>query len=601
MLPHATRLTRRDFIAKTTALAGGLGLASLASQAQAAADKPPNVVFLISDDQGWGDYSFMGHPTIETPNIDRLASQSVVFEHGYAAAPLCCPSLASMLSGLHPHQTRIATNDPNVPRGRNRWKLMRSGAGLEQRKQMFSFYREAPMLPRLLADRGHSSFQSGKWWGGHPSNAGFTAGMTHGDPLKGGRHGDEGLAIGRRTMKPVLDFVDRAVAQQRPFFLWYAPMMPHLPHNPPERLLAKYQKKTQSIHMARYWAMCEWFDETCGELLGYLDKKGIADNTLVLYICDNGWIQLEGKRGHTPRSKTSSYEGGIRTPIMVRWPGRMKPYRDDKTPVSAVDLAPTALAACGMGKQPSMQGVSLLDRQAVEKRNAAFGATYSHDAVDIHDPVSSLQFRWTIQGRWKLILPFRGNRPSDPVQLYDVWGDPHEEKNLANDSRERVMQLRGQIDAWLRVDDPLPVKFPTRPPEKIDCNFDGDTDGWSAARDLGRLELADGHLVLRAKGVDPIITLSPCNIGPDGISRVRVRMAVSAGERTELRWGTEMPSRIDKGKLIGVPVIADGEFHEYVFEVAKHPKWRGGTIQRLRFDPADAQGTIRIDWIRGEP
>ena len=115
--------------------------------------------------------------------------------------------------------------------------------------------------------------------------------MSHGEQSRGGRHGDEGLDIGRQTMQPIYDFISMAREQKKPFFVWYAPMLPHDPHNPPERLLAKYRDLTPSIHVARYWAMCEWFDETCGELLDYLDREGLADNTIVAFVVDNGRVQ----------------------------------------------------------------------------------------------------------------------------------------------------------------------------------------------------------------------------------------------------------------------------------------------------------------------
>ena len=134
---------------------------------------------------------------------------------------------------------------------------------------MIGYFDEMPTLPRLLASRGYLSFEAGKWWGGSFERGGFTHGMTHGDPARGGRHGDLGLAIGREGMQPVFDFIDMAQARRAPFFLWYAPMMPHSPHNPPERLLAKYRDKAPALEIAKYWAMCEWFDETCGQLLDF--------------------------------------------------------------------------------------------------------------------------------------------------------------------------------------------------------------------------------------------------------------------------------------------------------------------------------------------
>src|SRR5262249_42649323 len=156
--------------------------------------------------------------------------------------------------------------------------------------------------------------------------------------------------------------------ENKPFFIWYAPMMPHEPHNPPPRLLKKYRKKTKSLHQARYWAMIEWFDETCGELLGHLDKQKLTDDTLVLFLPDKGWVQNPDGRGFV-RSKRSPYDSGVRTPIIVRWPGKVKPGKSDDLAIS-IDLAPTILAAAGLKPAPDLQGVNLLNDTALGRRKA---------------------------------------------------------------------------------------------------------------------------------------------------------------------------------------------------------------------------------------
>src|SRR6185503_18252552 len=144
---------------------------------------------------------------------------------------------------------------------------------------------------------------------------------------------------------------------------------------PPERLLAKYLDKTGSLHVAKYWAMCEWWDEQCGELLDHLEKKGLAENTLVVYLADNGWIQDTAAAKYAPRSKRSPNEGGIRTPIILRWPAQLKPKHDNQSLVSSIDLALTILAACGIESPKEMQGMNLLqvaDNKA-NPREAVFG------------------------------------------------------------------------------------------------------------------------------------------------------------------------------------------------------------------------------------
>ena len=185
---------------------------------------------------------------------------------------LCSPSLASILSGQYPHRHKITGNDPPLPSGENERSAQRHPAFLAQRQEMLKYFDVMPTLPRLLASKGYLSFEAGKWWGGSYRRGGFTHGMTHGDPARGGRHGDDGLAIGRQGMQPVFDFIELAQTRKAPFFLWYAPMMPHSPHNPPDRLLIHYRDKTPSLEVAKYWAMCEWFDETCGQLLDFLDS-----------------------------------------------------------------------------------------------------------------------------------------------------------------------------------------------------------------------------------------------------------------------------------------------------------------------------------------
>ena len=108
-------------------------------------------------------------------------------------------------------------------------------------------------------------------------------------PSRGGRHGDAGLRIGRQGMQEIEDFVDHAIDEDKPFFIWYAPFLPHTPHNPPDRLLERYAEEGRPADVARYYAMCEWFDETCGQLVNIIDERELTENTIFLYVCDNGW------------------------------------------------------------------------------------------------------------------------------------------------------------------------------------------------------------------------------------------------------------------------------------------------------------------------
>jgi arylsulfatase A-like enzyme len=408
---------------------------------------PPNVVLIISDDHGWTDYGFMGHAEVKTPNLDRLASQSLVFPRGYVPASLCCPSLASIVTGKYPHQHRIVSNDPPLPPGLKGAEMRKAPEFIKGREKMSGFMKEASTLPRLLAPLGYRSFQTGKWWQGHFSTGGFTHGMSLGDEAKGGRHGDDGLAIGRKTMQPVFDFINESVAGEKPFLLWYAPMLPHDPHNAPERLHAKYRGKAPNEATARYWANVEWFDETCGQLLTFLDEKKLTDNTLVLYVADNGWIPGAAVNKFDPRSKQSPYDGGLRSPIIARWPGKVEP-RKSQALATSLDFVPTVLAAAGLESPKDLPGLNLLDEAKVKARNTLFGECFTHNAVDLDRPASGLRWRWMIEGNWKLIVPAPQNESEGKVELFDLAADPQEKTNLAEKEAERVTRMRAALDAW---------------------------------------------------------------------------------------------------------------------------------------------------------
>lgn len=429
--------------------------------------RQPNVILIISDDQSWTDYGFMGHPRIRTPHLDKLASQSAVFTRGYVTTALCRPSLATLATGLYAHQHGITGNDiaPPPRRPEVRWSRKKDPAYLGQCEKLIQKIEQVPTLPRLLGAKGYVSHQSGKWWEGHYSRGGFTLGMTHGDPSRKGRHGDVGLEIGRKGMAPVLDFIDRS--GDKPFFVWYAPFLPHTPHNPPERLLAKYNAAGRPLALAKYYAMCEWFDETCGELLNHLDRRGIAENTLVVFIADNGWIQRtpdmavpEGwPQNYAPKSKLSPHESGVRTPVMLRWPGRIRPSRDEETLVSSLDIVPTILSACGIQPTAEMSGLDLLPVCSGKSsgRDAIFGELFAHDIADAEDPARSLIYRWAVHGGWKIIRNEGGVlgryrvtlQPTSPdPQLYHIATDRWETRNVAAAHPEIVEQLTTRLDAW---------------------------------------------------------------------------------------------------------------------------------------------------------
>jgi arylsulfatase A-like enzyme len=410
-------------------------------------DTLPNIIYIISDDQSWTDYSFMGHAHIETPNIDLLAAEGLTFTRGYSTAPLCRPSLASMATGLYPHQHRVVGNDPlfEFDRGQtygNEWQAARSVIN----QRVVEEFGKLQTLPDILREKGYLSLQTGKWWEGHFSNGGFTSGMTHGDPARGGRHGDEGLKIGREGLEPVFGFIESAVQEENPFFIWYAPFLPHAPHTPPDSLLEKYLPLAPSEPEAAYWAMCEWFDITCGQLMDFIEEKGLDENTLFIYVSDNGWIQdPDLPNRFAPRSKRSPYEMGIRSPIMFRWKGTIAPGMDTENPVSSIDIATTIIQLCGLSPTGQMQGINVLEPQQLADRKAIFAETYAHDFSSVD---SSLYYRIILTRPWKLILPDGVNQPGALPELYNIGSDPHEQLNLAVSNPGLVTDLTDQIENW---------------------------------------------------------------------------------------------------------------------------------------------------------
>jgi arylsulfatase A-like enzyme len=452
-LTHPEPLETETFMPRITYLAMvfAVGLSIIGRNSANCEEARPNVVMILSDDQAWGDYSFLGHPHIQTPRLDALAASGLTFTRGYVPDSLCRPSLATIISGMYPHQHGIVGNDPPLPKDVQ--KRTRGVPGAHYRDPAYvavrnDYLRHAKAmttLPEYLAPSGYRSMQSGKWWEGNFSVGGFDEGMTIGNFSKDGRHGDAGLKIGREGLAPVEAFLDKCGSTKQPFFLWYAPMLPHTPHDPPAALLEKYKDKTDSLSVAKYWAMCERFDQSCGELLDAIEKRGMTNNTIVVYVTDNGWITDPNESKYAPRSKRSPNEGGIRTPIMVSWPGHIAPRRDDTHLASSIDLVPTILDLVGVDIPSMLPGISLVNEAAVDNRHSIFGEIFEHDIVAMDDPEASLMYRWVIDGTYKLIAPTRRMSREIP-QLYNLANDAAEDHDLAAEKPEVVKALLKKLD-----------------------------------------------------------------------------------------------------------------------------------------------------------
>ena len=381
---------------------------------------------------------------------------------------VCRPSLATLLTGLYPHQHGIHFNHP--PPGLKAMRLMTAEHYRITRSQTDYLIRNVPTLPRILARHGYVCLQTGKHWEADFRTAGFTHGMTRGrpadrlSPITGTRkqangqwvahgNGDAGLVIGRETMQPITDFID-AHAGRRPFFVWYAPFLPHTPFDAPERFGRMYHGKRVSEHLLPYYAEIARFDATVGELMGYLKRKTLLENTLIVLVSDNGFRpSADGRPRHNTRSKLSQYEDGLRTPILIRWDGHTRPGAHLEL-VHTIDLLPTIVSAIGLASEVTsrMHGRNLMPSAAgrVElEAQAVFGAIYPNDAVRLGQPSGHVRGRWMRDGRYKLILPGPGPAPVKRA-LFDLAQDPREMVNLVQDPghAERVANMARRMDTW---------------------------------------------------------------------------------------------------------------------------------------------------------
>jgi uncharacterized sulfatase len=439
---------------------------------------------ILADDQSYTDFGFMGNPLVRTPHIDRLAEQSARYVNGYVPSSVCRPSLATLLTGLYPHEHGIHFNHP-AP-GNSRLNRMNSDEYYAARADAEQLFARNRSLPRILAHHGYNSLQTGKFWEGNYRNAGFTHGMTTGraagapgcwdKTLPDGvtvahGNGDVGLAIGRVTMEPIAGFLDDHAGEGRaPFLLWYAPVLPHEPHDAPQKYVDLYENNPHvPRHFVRYYANCTWFDDTVGTLMQLLEERGLMYNTLVVFVSDNGWTPSTVEHPTYPgfdvdkRSKRSPFERGLRTPILIRWDGQVKAATHEE-PCSSVDVVPTILGTLGLKKEAAnMSGIDLMPSAQVETpldpKRPVFGEVYPGDASQLGDPSADVAYRWVRRGPWKLIVPHSiDGKPAwggylNRAALYNVVDDPDEQKNVISSPENASVadELQGLLDGWWRV------------------------------------------------------------------------------------------------------------------------------------------------------
>jgi len=458
---------RQFYLLVALLLAQGRAFSDDDIRPKAAESEPPcpNVLMILADDQSYRDFGFMGNDVVHTPHLDRLASQSARFPNGYVPMSVCRPSLATILTGLYPHQHGIHFNHP--PPGLAEIRKMTAEEYHATRATTDYLIRNVPTLPRILARHDYVCLQTGKHWEGDYRTAGFTHGMTLGRPasrlsqVTGTRkqingewvahgNGDAGLTIGRETMQPIYDFIDEHAGRQ-PFFVWYAPFLPHVPFDAPDRFQELYDGNDVPDELLPYFAEIALFDKTVGQLIEHLEQQSLLKNTIVVFASDNGFRpQPERPERYSKRSKLSQYEDGLRTPILIRWDNHIAPAEHPQL-CHTIDLVPTILAALGLPNEitPRMRGLNLLSSDQLSENRPVFGAIYPNDASVLSKPSQHVRARWVRHGNFKLIVPGPAKSPLS-LELFNLSQDPMEQSNLANDQMyaNRIAQMRKLLDDW---------------------------------------------------------------------------------------------------------------------------------------------------------
>ncbi len=441
---------------------GGLAAASLMLQSALAAEKKPNVIFILADDLGYTDVSAYGSGFNETPNIDRLAREGLKFTNGYTNGPNCQPTRAALISGQYAARTGVYTVG-NIDRFNWRSQPLRPA------DNVVDLPLEKTTIAQSLKKAGYATGLFGKWHLGndaehHPSRRGFDEAI-----VSSGQHVNfkttppaevpEGKYLADFLTDKAVDFIERH--KDGPFFLYVPHFGVHSPYQAKAELIARFKDKAPAggHHDPVYAAMLASVDESVGRITAKVDELGLAENTLIVFSSDNGGvggykragIDAKGVTDNAPlrAGKGSLHEGGIRVPYVFRWKGKIAPGGVTDTPIISVDLHPSLLALSGAPapeNQP-LDGVSyakLLTDPVNEKLERDLfwhfpGYLGANGDSWRTKPVSVVR-----SGDWKLIQSLEDKS----LQLYNLKDDIGEDTNLAGSQKEKAEQLLAKLDAW---------------------------------------------------------------------------------------------------------------------------------------------------------
>lgn len=408
----------------------------------------PNILFISVDDLGWGDLSAYGNPYHQTPNLDRLASEGVRFTNAYAAAPVSAASRAAILKAQWPARLGLTHDLPAVER---------PYAKVLQPTSLRGMPNAATSIAQRLRDSGYLAAFFGSWGLGVGPNGtrdqGFHLGLgVH----KGTDHrgmflplpemslmGPRGMYLSDTLAQLSDDFIGQFT--ERPYLLYvsFYAVSPPIQGKPDILNRITGRKDPSGRNNVAYAAMVEGVDEAVGRLLAKLDEAGTAERTAVFVFSDNGGMEGRAFQGGLRKGRGWLYEGGIRVPLIARWPGRLDGGQVIDTPVSLLDVVKTALEA----SQATDVGSGVIDGRNLENVLAGDGADeplfwhYPHYSADGGAPSGAVR-----EGDLKLIEWYEDSR----LELYNLADDPGEKSDIAELLPEKAKALRDKLAAWLK-------------------------------------------------------------------------------------------------------------------------------------------------------
>jgi len=436
------------------------------------AEKKPNFVFILIDDMGWPDPGCYGHKFHETPSMDRLAAEGMKFTDAYAACPVCSPTRASIYSGQYPAHIGLTDFIPGHWRPYAKLRVPRN------KPQHLPL--EIPTVAEALRPAGYVCGLFGKWHCGFgkeyaPNKQGFDPMVV----LTGFRHFHNDsypdLHLGKDDyFSEVVTDQGEAFLEQnkdKPFLLFVDHFAVHIPLQARQKLIEKYKNKPKpesGVNNPVYAAMVEHVDQSVGRIVAKLDELHLAENTIVIIFSDNGGLrqrfdgvgEIVSTNAPLRGEKGMLYEGGIREPLIIRWPGKVKPGSVCSEPVTSVDFYPTFLDIAGVKGDPAYA----LDGKSLKPLLTQKG-DFDRDAIYWHYPHyhHSVPAGAIRAGDYKLIEFYDDGH----LELYNLAKDIGEKNNLADKMPEKANELLRQLDAWRKsVGAKMPTPNPDYDPER---------------------------------------------------------------------------------------------------------------------------------------